>query len=39
MQERAQRHAGRNEIANLPRGGARLRLVFPADPAARISSQ
>jgi two-component system nitrate/nitrite sensor histidine kinase NarX len=39
MQERAHRLAGRIEIANLPRGGARLRLVFPADPAARISSQ
>lgn len=38
MQERAQRLAGRIEIANLPRGGARLRLVFPADPAARIST-
>jgi len=35
MRERAQRLAGRIEIANLPRRGARVRLAFPADPAAR----
>ncbi|MCC6211295.1 MAG: GAF domain-containing protein [Burkholderiales bacterium] len=35
MRERAQRMAGRIEIANLPRRGARVRLVLPADPAAR----
>ena len=35
MRERAQRIAGRIEISNLPRRGARVRLVLPADPAAR----
>ena len=39
MRERAQQLAGRIEIANLPGGGARVRLAFPADPAARASSQ
>jgi len=29
MRERAQRLGGRMEIANLPQGGARVRLVFP----------
>jgi two-component system nitrate/nitrite sensor histidine kinase NarX len=29
MRERAQRLGGRIEIANLPQGGARVRLVFP----------
>jgi len=28
--------AGRIEIANLPQRGARVRLVFPADPAKRV---
>jgi nitrate/nitrite-specific signal transduction histidine kinase len=36
MRERAQRLAGRIEIANLPRRGARVCLVLPADPAARL---
>ena len=35
MQERAQRLAGRIEIANLPEGGARVRLLFPASSAER----
>ena len=35
MRERAQRLAGRIEISNLPRRGARVRLTLPADPAAR----
>jgi two-component system nitrate/nitrite sensor histidine kinase NarX len=35
MRERAQRVAGRIEIANLPGQGARVRLTLPADPAAR----
>jgi two-component system nitrate/nitrite sensor histidine kinase NarX len=35
MRERAQRLAGRIEISNLPQRGARVRLVLPADPAAR----
>jgi two-component system nitrate/nitrite sensor histidine kinase NarX len=35
MRERAQRLNGRIEIANLPDRGARVRLVFPADPAQR----
>ncbi|MBI3373416.1 MAG: GAF domain-containing protein [Betaproteobacteria bacterium] len=39
MRERAQRLAGRIEIANLPGRGARIRLVFPADPAARAAAQ
>jgi two-component system nitrate/nitrite sensor histidine kinase NarX len=39
MRERAQRLAGRIEIANLPGRGARLRLVFPADPAARAAAR
>lgn len=38
MRERAQRLAGRIEIANLPRRGARVRLVFPADPAKRTAA-
>jgi len=36
MRERAQRLAGRIEISNLPRRGARVRLLLPADPAARV---
>lgn len=39
MRERAQRLAGRIEIANLPGRGARIRLVFPADPVARAAAQ
>jgi two-component system nitrate/nitrite sensor histidine kinase NarX len=39
MRERAQRLAGRIEIANLPGRGARLRLIFPADPAARAAAR
>jgi two-component system nitrate/nitrite sensor histidine kinase NarX len=39
MRERAQRLAGRIEIANLPGRGARLRLVFPANPAARAAAR
>jgi len=39
MRERAQRLAGRIEIANLPGRGARVRLVFPADPAARAATR
>jgi two-component system nitrate/nitrite sensor histidine kinase NarX len=39
MRERAQRLAGRLEIASLPGRGARLRLVFPADPAARAAAR
>ena len=35
MRERAQRLAGRIEISNLPRRGARVRLTLPAEPAAR----
>ena len=35
MQERAQRLAGRIEIANLPKGGARVRLLFPMNSAER----
>ena len=35
MRERAQRLAGHIEIANLPGRGARVRLAFPMDPAAR----
>ena len=35
MRERAQRLAGRIEISNLPRRGARVRLTLPADPVAR----
>jgi two-component system nitrate/nitrite sensor histidine kinase NarX len=38
MQERAQRLSGRIEIANLPQGGARVRLLFPAEPAERAAS-
>jgi two-component system nitrate/nitrite sensor histidine kinase NarX len=38
MRERAQRIAGRLEIANLPRGGARVTLVFPARAADRTSA-
>jgi two-component system nitrate/nitrite sensor histidine kinase NarX len=37
MRERAQRLNGRIEIANLPGRGARVRLVFPADPAQRVA--
>ena len=39
MRERAQRIAGRIEISNLPRRGARVRLVLPADPAARPAAE
>ncbi|HEX9183326.1 MAG TPA: ATP-binding protein [Burkholderiales bacterium] len=39
MRERAQRIAGRIEIANLPQRGARVRLVLPADPAARQAAE
>lgn len=39
MRERAQRLAGRIEIANLPRRGARVRFTFPFDPAARTAAQ
>ena len=38
MRERAQRVAGRLEIANLPQGGARVRLVFPALAAERAAA-
>lgn len=37
MRERAQRLAGRIEISNLPRRGARVCLTLPADRAARAS--
>lgn len=39
MRERAQRLAGRIEIANLPGTGARVRLNFSSDPAARAAAQ
>ncbi len=39
MRERAQRLAGRIEIGNLPGCGARIRLAFPADPAARAAGR
>ena len=38
MRERAERLAGRIEIANLPQGGARVRLVFPAGREERESA-
>jgi two-component system nitrate/nitrite sensor histidine kinase NarX len=38
MRERAQRLAGRLEIANLPQGGARVTLVFPALAAQRAAA-
>ncbi|MCX7894097.1 MAG: GAF domain-containing protein [Burkholderiales bacterium] len=38
MRERAGRLAGRLEIANLPGRGARVRLAFPVDPAARAAT-
>lgn len=38
MRERAQRLAGRIEIANLPQCGARVRLVFPAAAAERTAA-
>jgi two-component system, NarL family, nitrate/nitrite sensor histidine kinase NarX len=38
MRERAQRIAGRIEIANLPRGGARVTLAFPARAAERAGA-
>lgn len=38
MRERAQRLSGRLEIANLPQGGARVTLVFPALAARRAAA-